>query len=82
MIIVLDNDGLFMKFNRDYKHLILKKLPKSGGVVQKEDYLNSAALDNYIQKYFIGSRNEIKSSKVLIPFNEIEIYQITSNSIN
>ncbi|XP_062574339.1 polyribonucleotide 5'-hydroxyl-kinase Clp1-like [Saccostrea cucullata] len=81
VIIVLDQERLYNELKRDMPDFVkVILLPKSGGVVERNQHQRSEARDVRIREYFYGVKVNGKDSffphPMDIPFSSVKLYKI------
>lgn len=81
VIIVLDQERLYNELKRDMPEFVkVILLPKSGGVVERNQHQRSDARDSRIREYFYGVKINGKDSffphPMDIPFSSVKLYKI------
>ncbi|KAK3109122.1 hypothetical protein FSP39_023474 [Pinctada imbricata] len=81
VIIVLDQERLYNELKRDMPDFVkVILLPKSGGVVERNQHQRSDARDVRIREYFYGIKHNGKDSffphPIEIPFSDLKIFKI------
>ena len=78
VVLVMDNDRLFAQMKSEFgsKNVQVVKIPKSGGVVAREEKARSRLRDTKIRHYFYGVRNDLSPQPKSVKFSDIVVYKI------
>jgi hypothetical protein len=80
IIYVLDNDRQYQRMLSEFpdKRDSIFNLSKSRGVVQIDSQFQKHIFERKFFKYLHGEKNELRSTKYVIPFEDVKIVKITS----
>ena len=77
VVLVMDNDRLFAQMKSEFgSKLQVVKIPKSGGVVAREEKTRSKLRDTKIRHYFYGVQNDLCPQSKSVKFSDVVIYKI------
>ena len=77
VVLVMDNDRLFAEMKSDFgEKAQVVKIPKSGGVVSRDEKTRRKLRENKIRQYFYGVKADLCPQQKSVSFSEIVIYQI------
>ncbi|XP_049782845.1 protein CLP1 homolog [Schistocerca cancellata] len=77
IIIVLDQERLYNELVRDMPPFVkVVFLPKSGGVVERNQSQRAEARDSRVREYFYGLRSPLYPHSFDVRFSELKIYKI------
>ncbi|XP_063220966.1 protein CLP1 homolog isoform X2 [Bacillus rossius redtenbacheri] len=77
LIIVLDQERLYNELVRDMPTFVkVVFLPKSGGVVERSQYVRADSRDNRVREYFYGLRTPLYPHSFDVWFSDTKIYKV------
>lgn len=77
VIIVMDQERLYNELKRDMPDFVkIVLLPKSGGVVERNQHARSEARDAKVREYFYGLKNNLFPHTFEVKFSDIKLYKI------
>jgi len=84
VILVIDQERLysFLENNQTLKQMqvAVAKLPKSGGVVTRDERTRLRLRKRRIRRYFYGSKRDLHPCSQIVPFSQVYIVQIGTAS--
>lgn len=82
VIVVMDQERLYSELKRDMPDFVkIILLPKSGGVVERNQTARSEARDAKVREYFYGTKNNLFPHTFEIKCADIKIYKIGAPSL-